>query len=161
MKNNLIFTGLAESSNENTEHVLRYFILQEPGVEWDIEFGNVHRFGKRRDGNPRPIVACFLFYKDLAMVKSKAYRLKNKPYGINEQFLAIIEVKRMKLYPVAKRFRLAGHMTKLVCDKLFVDSCHMKIRTLQKLPYENTNTTEAAPRSYSPCVCGNLTVVQG
>ena len=126
MKNNLIFTGLAESSNENTEHVLRYFILQEPGVEWDIEFGNVHRFGKRRDGNPRPIVACFLFYKDLAMVKSKAYRLKNKPYGITEQFLAIIEVKRMKLYPVAKRFRLAGHMTKLVCDKLFC-------LTLQKL----------------------------
>ena len=138
MKNNLIFTGLAESSNENTEHVLRDFILQELGVECDIEFGNVHRFGKRRDGNPRPIVARFLFYKDLSMVKSKAYRLKSKPYGINEQFPAVIEEKRKKLYPVAKRFRLAGHKTKLVRDKLFVDG----------RPYDNTDTTEAVPRSY-------------
>ena len=133
MKNNFIFRGLAESSNKNTEHVLRYFILQDLGIECDIEFGNVHRFGKRRDGNARPIVARFLFYQDLAMVKSKAYRLKNKPYGINEQFPAVIEEKRKMFYPVAKSFRLAGHRTKLVCDKLFVDGRPYENTTLQKL----------------------------
>ena len=121
MKNNLIFNGLVENSNENTEDVLRDFIYQELRIDQDIEFGNVHRFGRRRDGNRRPIIARFIFFKQLTQVKSKAYMLKDKPYSINEQFPGIIEGKRKQLYPVAKRFRQAGRKTKLVRDKLFVD----------------------------------------
>ena len=49
MKNNLIFSGLAENNNENTEQVLSGFICQEPGIDFTIEFGNVHRFGKHYD----------------------------------------------------------------------------------------------------------------
>jgi hypothetical protein len=45
MKNNLIFTGLTESQHENTEATLREFLRCELGIEYHIEFGNVHRFG--------------------------------------------------------------------------------------------------------------------
>ncbi|CAC5386214.1 unnamed protein product [Mytilus coruscus] len=45
MKNNLVFTGLAETEGENTEEVIRVFIQQFLHVTHRIEFGNVHRFG--------------------------------------------------------------------------------------------------------------------
>ena len=140
MKNNLIFSGLAENNNENTEEVLRGFICNELGIDFTIEFGNVHRFGKHYDKKPRPIVARFLYYKDLSMVKAKANRLKGKPYGINEQFPADVEQCRKKLYPVAKRLRQAGHRTKMVRDKLFVDG---------RL-YENTSASQTDHRQATP-----------
>ena len=46
MKNNLIFTGLHEVSNEYTEDLLRDFLHSELGIDYKIEFGNVHRFGR-------------------------------------------------------------------------------------------------------------------
>ena len=44
MKNNLIFTGLHRVPNENTEDLLRCFPYNKLGVDYKIEFGNVHRF---------------------------------------------------------------------------------------------------------------------
>ena len=46
MKNNLIFTGLLEVSNEYTEDLLRDVLHSELGIDYKIEFGNVHRFGR-------------------------------------------------------------------------------------------------------------------
>ena len=139
MKNNLIFTGLAENGNENAEDVLRDFIYEELGIDHNIHFGNVHRFGKRWHGKPRPIVARFIVYKELVLVKDHAYRLKNRPYGISEQFPTSIEERRKKLYPVAKHFRQAGRKTRMVRDKLFVDG---------KL-YDEANCGTRDSRSYN------------
>ncbi|CAG2193290.1 unnamed protein product [Mytilus edulis] len=90
-----------------------------------IEFGNVHRFGygakPGRRGRPRPIVARFLYYKDLARSLSNTYRLKGKPFGVNQQFPEIIEQARKSLYPVMKQKRIEGHTVKLVRDILYVD----------------------------------------
>jgi hypothetical protein len=47
MKNNLIFTGPLESPREYKEGKFREFIKNELGIEEYIEFGNVHRFGRR------------------------------------------------------------------------------------------------------------------
>jgi hypothetical protein len=44
MKNNLIFTGLFESSLEYTEGILREFIKNELGMEEYIELGYVPIF---------------------------------------------------------------------------------------------------------------------
>ena len=48
MKYNLIFSGLVENSNENTEGVLRDFIYNELQIDREMEFCNVYRFGRRR-----------------------------------------------------------------------------------------------------------------
>jgi hypothetical protein len=63
MKNNLIFAGLFQSPREYTEGILKEFIKNELGIEEYIEFGNVHRFGRREtpDRKPRPIVARFAY----------------------------------------------------------------------------------------------------
>ncbi|VDI40817.1 Hypothetical predicted protein [Mytilus galloprovincialis] len=125
MKNNLVFTGLTETEGENTEEVIRTFIQQFLHITHRIEFGNVHRFGygakPGRRGRPRPIVARFLYYKDLARSLSNTYRLKGKPFGVNQQFPEIIEQARKSLYPVMKQKRIEGHTVKLVRDILYVD----------------------------------------
>ncbi|KAK3107304.1 hypothetical protein FSP39_011554 [Pinctada imbricata] len=124
MKNNLIFTGLSgETNTEDTEGVLRDFIYYELGIDSNIEFGNVHRYGKRINGKPRPIVARFLYHKDLAFVKRNAYKLKGSNFGINEQFPAVIEDRRKMLYPVMKRIKRRDRSAnvKLVRDKLYVN----------------------------------------
>ena len=142
MKYNLIFSGLVENNNENTEGVLRDFIYNELQINREMEFCNVHRFGRRRNGNPRPIVARFLYNSDLVMVRDRAYRLKGKAYSIHEQFPSSVEDRRKKLYPVAKRARQAGRKTRMVRDKLFIDG---------KL-HEESDPPQTDPRSYRDVV---------
>ena len=121
MKNNLIFRGIHEISDENTEYRLRNFINDMMEIPKYLEFGNVHRFGKRQGRKPRPIVARFLYHDELVMVKNAGSTLRNTNFSVNEQFPPEIEQKRQKLYPVASHYRRSGHSTKLVRDKLFID----------------------------------------
>lgn len=125
MRYNLIFTGLSEKENEDTENVVRQFVRHELRINHWIEFGNVHRFGSGalpgRRGRPKPIVARFLYHKDLAMVLSSTYRLKGKHFGVNQQFPDAIEQARKSLYPIMKEKRAQGCRVKLVRDVLYVD----------------------------------------
>lgn len=121
MKNNLIFTGLWEVRNENTEELLRTFLYQELGIEYRIEFGNVHRFSHKPRGK-RPIVARFIYHSDLQFVLESAYRLRNTPYGIRQQFPREIEDNRRKLYPVQKEAKRQGKNAVLVRDRLYIDN---------------------------------------
>ena len=52
---------------ENTEGILRDFLEREMGYldARNVEFQRVHRTGKTKVGNPRPILARFLRYKDV------------------------------------------------------------------------------------------------
>jgi hypothetical protein len=70
MKNNLVFTGLYQSQSENCENKLRGFIRQELEIDHYIEFGNIHRFGRRGTNNARPIVARVLFIYNICMHKT-------------------------------------------------------------------------------------------
>lgn len=121
MKNNLIFTGLHRVLNEDTEELLRCFLYHELGIDYKIEFGNVHRFKTPGDNRTAPIVARFLYHRDLEYVLSIANRLKGKPYGIREQFPPEIEQTRKKLYPVMKRAKQQRKQVTLVRDRLYID----------------------------------------
>lgn len=141
MKNNLVFRGLQEQPDENISVKVRNFIKQELGVERDLEFGNIHRFGKPNNGRPRPIVVRFLYYDQLSMVRDNAYRLKNKNFSINEQFPPHIEEVRRTLYPVAKHYKSQGHRTKMVRDKLFING--EEYRPVSFVPTTSGNPTSA------------------
>jgi hypothetical protein len=73
-------TNLAEQSTEDVERKLLRLIFEILGIERKIEIGNVHRFGKRYNDRPRPIVARFLYHKDLRMVLDQATWHKNTPF---------------------------------------------------------------------------------
>jgi hypothetical protein len=124
MKDNLIFTGLGgESNTEETELKLRDFLHHELGLDSErIEFGNVHRYGQFKPGRQRPIVARFLHHRDLITVNENSYKLAGSPFGINEQFPAVIEDRRRQLYPIMKRLkRNRSNKVKLVRDRLYVN----------------------------------------
>lgn len=57
------FTGLGgETNSEDTEKKLRDFLYYEVETEKNIEFNNVHRFGRFVRGKDRPIVARLLYH---------------------------------------------------------------------------------------------------
>lgn len=141
MKNNLIFTGLGgETNSEDTEKKLRDFLYYEVEIEKNIEFNNVHRFGRFVRGKDRPIVARLLYHADVIHIIKNSYKLQGTPYGIHEQFPKEIEDKRRLLYPIQKRFRKSGHKTKLVRDKLYIDG---KLYLPEDPSDEPQNTSEA------------------
>lgn len=121
MKNNLVFTGLYECREENTEEVLRCFLFNELGIEHRIEFGNVHRFSHKPRGK-RPIVARFIYHKDLQYLLENAYRLRNSRYGIRQQFPKEIEERRKQLYPIQKKAKHQRKHPVLVRDRLLIMS---------------------------------------
>jgi hypothetical protein len=55
------------------------------------------------------------------MIVERAYMLKGKPYGIQEQLPNEMEERRRELYPLMKQMRQEGRRVKLVHDKLIVD----------------------------------------
>ena len=128
MRENLIFTGLAEHAGrgtENCENKVREFINTELGIQQDISFDRVHRLGRFSQSQrfDRPIVAKFTFFKDKEMVRATAARkLQGSRYGVREHFPAEIEEKRKQLYGEAKIARQnESNKVRLVRDKLYIN----------------------------------------
>ena len=96
-------------------------MYKEIGVDYRIEFGNVHRFSHKPRGQ-RPIVARFLYHSDLQYVLNNAYQLCNTPYGIRQQFPKEIEDNRRKLYPIQKEAKRQEKHVVLVRDRLYIDN---------------------------------------
>ncbi|CAC5397631.1 unnamed protein product [Mytilus coruscus] len=139
MKNHLVFTGLHNVRDENTEELLRCFLYNELGVDYKIEFGNVHRFGRYQSGG-RPIVARFLYHCDLQYVLDNAYRLRNTRYDIKQLFPKEIEDIRRKLCPVMKEAKRNRRTVTLVRDRLFTNNELCKIREeveTAEMPYQS------------------------
>lgn len=131
MRDNLLFTGieepeLQENEFEDTENTLNQFLSKEMNINRAIPFHRVHRLGPvdRNQSYPRHIVAKFEHFKDRESVRRAAPKtLKNKPFGVREQFPKEIEDKRKKLYPqmkIAKRDE--RNKVKLVKDKLYINN---------------------------------------
>ena len=64
MRDNLIFNGIIEEDEENTEETIKDFIKKEMEIIQTIEFHRVHRMGRKISGKTRPIVAKFVLHKD-------------------------------------------------------------------------------------------------
>ncbi|XP_060066157.1 uncharacterized protein LOC132546457 [Ylistrum balloti] len=109
MKRNLIFHGIPETHNEEIEAKLKDFFHHSLKITKSAELANVHRFEKRYNDRPRPIVAAFLFQKDLELVRDSGRLLRGTSYGINEQFPKEVEERRKILYPALKDLKRAGH----------------------------------------------------
>lgn len=146
MKYNLIFTGLDEQNNENLDDKLRRFLYYEMGIEQQIEFGNMHRFGKRNNHRPRPIIARFLYYADLDMVKKAGYKLQGTQFGVNEQFPLEIEQKRRRLYPIMKEEKKKKSKVVLIRDKLYVNDELVNPDDYPREPHQNQSTTRPKKR---------------
>ncbi|CAC5383378.1 unnamed protein product [Mytilus coruscus] len=132
MQNNLVFTGIEEKPGEDTKIVIQNFISNELSIKKDIQFGNIHRFGRadKNKGKPRLIVAKFVYFADLRKVLEAGPNLKEKPqFGMNIQFPIKIEERRRKLYPVMKEAKRNGKRVSLIRDKLIIEAGDFNSRT--------------------------------
>ena len=110
-----------EVRDENTEEFLRHFLYKEIGIDFRIDFGNVHRLSHKPRGK-RPIVARFIHFNDLQYVLNNAYRLRNTPTGIRQQFPREIEDRRRELYPIQKEAKRQGKRVALIRDRLYIEN---------------------------------------
>ena len=122
MRDNLLFTGIAEEQRENTEDVIRNLIKNTLGIRDQIDFERVHRIGPNSSRQPRTIVAKFSRYKDREAVRNNASRLKGTQIGIHEQFCKSVNHRRKILYPRFKQARRDGCYTRLVYDTLIINN---------------------------------------
>ena len=122
MKMNLIFDNLeGENRDENIYHKLRCFLANELDIHKDIQFGNVHRYGRFVRGRPRPVIARFLYQEDLDMVLDRAPALRGTQFRIYRQYPAVMSDRRRDLKPVMDQFWRDGARVKLVRDRLYVN----------------------------------------
>lgn len=131
MQDNLIFTNIPESHEENTETVLTEFLDNKLHIR-NISFERVHRIriknpASQRGPNIRPIVAKFTFFKDRERVRKSGKLLKGTNFGIQEQFPYEIEQRRKSLYPALRAARRNRQRATLVKDKLYVDGQEVSV----------------------------------
>ncbi|CAH3168662.1 unnamed protein product [Porites lobata] len=87
-RENIKFMNIEEGPQdqpEDTEEILRAddsFLKRERGYvdAQNVEFQRVHRTGKTKDENSRPILARFLRYKDVKKIFSLGHRLKESKF---------------------------------------------------------------------------------
>ena len=121
-RENIKFMNIEEGSQdqrEDTEEILRDFLERELGYvdAQNVEFQRVHRTGKTKDGNPRPILARFLRYKDVQNIFSLEHRLKGSKFPTE-----IVKRRRvqMETFKTAKRRGIPAAFSQAQPDKLYI-----------------------------------------
>ena len=99
---NLKFENIPEDdvSREDTELVLRSFLERELGYmdAASVEIQRVHRFGKKKEGKPRPILARFLRFKDCQSMLVLGPRLRETNYKMYQDLpFQIVERRRAQM----------------------------------------------------------------
>ncbi|XP_054631652.1 E3 ubiquitin-protein ligase znrf1 isoform X3 [Dunckerocampus dactyliophorus] len=127
MRDNLVFAGIPEKSEEDPEEAVRAFMAQQLKLPADaiqnITFHRVHRLGAKKPENrrPRPIVAKFEHFKQKEQVKGRGRELKGTDFSVNDQFPREILDRRRRLFPVRRKFIDEGCRAVITVDKLFVN----------------------------------------
>ncbi len=129
MRDNLVFSGIPESAEEDPEATVKNFIktylkLPEDTVE-NICFERVHRMGAKKPGapRPRPIVAKFGYFKQKEQVKSRGRELKGTDFGVNDQFpKEILERRKILFQSDAVSFKRAPELSSQWTGSTWTDS---------------------------------------
>ncbi|XP_071086335.1 protein unc-13 homolog C-like [Haliotis cracherodii] len=123
LENNLIFTGIDETEEENVEVKAQNVIENNLKIAKSIELEKVHRLGKKRSDQtkPRPILVAFTSKRDRDIVKSQSHKLKGSSVGINEHFPYEIQQRRNQPWHRYKQAKSNGHKTSFIRDRLYID----------------------------------------
>ena len=154
-RENLLFVGIGEENPqlsrdddqvgsrqeaENTKEVLFNFMEQElqiPNARDKFEFQRVHRLGKPKANESRPIIARFLRYQDREEVLNQARKsLRDKDYSVFDDMpkeLYDLRKPQVDKLKEAKKGGLTAYFSKRYPDKLYVNGKF--IHPKESLPY--------------------------
>ncbi len=152
-RENLIFTGVAESVSENCAEKIHSVLCDKLGIEdakSRILLSRCHRLGppgaknRQRRGSPdgpshppvrpRPIIVRFQSHPDRESVWKKRANLKGSGIFMKEDIPETIEEERRSLYPILKRAKDAGHKATVVGNKLVIGGKSYTVSSLNSLP---------------------------
>ena len=123
MRENLLFHGIEEGTNENCELLVKRFIAEQLEIGEDIKLDRAHRLGKPK-GRTRPIVVKFHEYRQRELIrvtagdKYEALKTVNKGVGV-QQTRAVLQ-KRREMNEIYDREKAAGRQVKWSGAKLLV-----------------------------------------
>lgn len=127
MRDNLILSGIPESSTEDPEKSVKDFMVNQlkltPETVEQITFHRVHRLGQKplNSNRPRPIIVKFEHFKQKVLVQRQGRQLKGTHYGLNDQFPQEIIRRRKLLFPIRKSMINQGKKAIITVDKLYID----------------------------------------
>ena len=148
MRDNLVFTGIPEVPNENTELIISDIVQKKMGIKSHVNFERVHRMGKKNADarRPRAIVAKFSHFKDRETVRKNSNRLKGTKIGIHEQFGQETIDKRRVLMPRFKAARDQGQYSQLVVDSLIIENERYRVDASGQVVRDLTYDRPPPPR---------------
>ena len=128
-RENLRFFGIPEDGNgdENTRELLYKFFSDELNIDNSnsIDFQRVHRLGRKKSGQPRPIIARFLRFPDREMVFKNVRELgEDTDVKLYPDYPDEIRERRRKQWPRMKKAREEGktaYFSKAQPDRLYID----------------------------------------
>ena len=145
MKQTLMFFGLPESENENTEHVLHDFMKTKlPSIKDNLpmRFERAHRYGGSKKSQPRPIVCRFSFFKDRELVRNSSKDLRHTDFSIKEQLPREVLNRRRILHKKFQEARQQNRHATLHRDILVIDGTEYKVN--------QNNTIYETGRTFRP-----------
>ncbi|KAK3083740.1 hypothetical protein FSP39_002403 [Pinctada imbricata] len=122
MRDNLMFFGLAEISNENSFTPITEFCSDMLDIH-DIRgyMDRSHRVGKFDRNKRRPIVVKFNNFNAREEIRRASYNLRGTRFSIAEQFPREINERRKELQPIMNAAKQQGKRVRLVRDVLYID----------------------------------------
>ena len=123
------------SDKEDSGQVPRLFMETELGFmdASNVEIQRVHRLGKKKENEPRPILARFLRYKDCEKILLLGRRLKDSNYKMYQDLPYEIVQRRKRLMATLKKTKankIPAAFSTAQPYKLFVrGSCGPKEKT--------------------------------
>ena len=128
MRENLLFYGLKEDTDEDCEAIVKSFIAEKLEIPTDdIILDRTHRLGSSRAQKPRPIVTKFHRYTDRENVRKQANsddykaRLTADSQGVGIQWPQQLRDARKALFPIAKEIGKQGNRFRITGNKLYVN----------------------------------------
>ena len=126
-RSNLVFYGVParqdQESWDQCKETLSAVIKEKMGVKEPVELDRVHRVGKPKEGQTRPIIAKFLRWQDTEKVKKQARELEGTQIAVSEDYSWKVRQQRKHLVHHAKetvKQRRQATWT-LRYNKLFLD----------------------------------------
>ena len=138
-RDNLVFEGIQELSDQQTEFALRKFFRSVLGLSPEesqgLTLSRCHRLGMLKNHTqPRAIIARFVLDKDKMKVWQRRSMLKGTSYIMREDFPIEITNRRKLMYPLYLEAKKRDPTSRLVADKV----------TYQKKTYSYKHAQELA-----------------
>ena len=126
-RENIKFENISEDDNddEDTEQRLRTFLETDLGFRdaHTVEIQRVHRLGRKKTDESRPILARFLRFKDCEKILSLGRRLRGTAYKMYQDLPHEIVQRRknqMDTFRKARENRIPATFSKAQPDKLYI-----------------------------------------